>query len=194
MSSGSPKYGHINAEGFSEKLKQWLQSCDASGLSDAVLRRMQAIDFIASETSRLMGSADLFVSQNISVNSFMDDTGITMSAIEKTIKNLNQPTQSNDSVNHEPKYGMRYVVTSTGADKTLQEGDHIIFKSDGSIICVEISGWINHNDVKEAMIGIEYRLDTEIDKTRQTLNVYESTLDLYQEPEDGLDSSTSMSP
>ena len=55
----------------------------------------------------------------------------------------------------------RYIVTKGSDDGTFEEGDHIMLHKDGSIICKEAQGWIDKDDVEEAMKGVDYQVDWE---------------------------------
>lgn len=57
------------------------------------------------------------------------------------------------------KQGMRYIVKKGSADGTLQTGDQIWLDSDGTVSCRQALGWIEKEDVPEAMAGVEYEPD-----------------------------------
>lgn len=55
----------------------------------------------------------------------------------------------------------RYIVTKGSDDGTFEVGDHIILNTYGNIRCQEAQGWIDKEDVEEAMKGVDYRIDWE---------------------------------
>jgi hypothetical protein len=57
------------------------------------------------------------------------------------------------------KPGIRYIVKKGSDDGTFQVGDQIWLASDGSLSCRQALGWIEKDDVPEAMSGVEYELD-----------------------------------
>ena len=52
-----------------------------------------------------------------------------------------------------------YRVTRKSDDSTFHVGDHIILDPDGSIICREAEGWIEAEDVLDAVRGMECERD-----------------------------------
>ena len=55
----------------------------------------------------------------------------------------------------------RHIVTKGSDDGTFEIGDHIVFEDDGSISCIEASGWIDKEDVPLATAGMESEPDLE---------------------------------
>ena len=54
----------------------------------------------------------------------------------------------------------RRVVTKASDDGTFEVGDHLQFYEDGTIGCIEGGGWIEVEDVPEAIEGMEHAPDT----------------------------------
>lgn len=52
-----------------------------------------------------------------------------------------------------------YIVTKPSNDGTFEKGDHIYFTGDGMIGCIEASGFIDIEFIKEATKGMEYEID-----------------------------------
>ncbi len=57
------------------------------------------------------------------------------------------------------KIGKRYIVTK--GNDTFETGDRISLNTDGSINCYKEWGWLDAEDVEEALVGMECELDTE---------------------------------
>jgi len=65
---------------------------------------------------------------------------------------------------------IHYIVTKASDDETFQVGDHIKMLKTGEILCIEAHGWINQQDVDEAMVGMEYTADDRwIEQERESL-------------------------
>ena len=60
----------------------------------------------------------------------------------------------------EMKDGRWYIVTKRSKNGTFRVGDHISLNTDGSINCREVQGWVDAWDVPQAMVGVEYVVDT----------------------------------
>lgn len=56
---------------------------------------------------------------------------------------------------------VRYVVTKSGKDGTLKEGDIIKLEEDGILICVDEKGWLEPDEIPSAIEGIETKIDVE---------------------------------
>lgn len=59
------------------------------------------------------------------------------------------------------KIKTRYIVIKSSDDGTFLKGDHIYLNEDGSISCLEASGWIDKENVEEATKGMEMGIDKE---------------------------------
>ena len=55
----------------------------------------------------------------------------------------------------------RRIVTKASDDGTFEVGDHLQFYEDGTIGCIEGGGWIDVEDVPEAIEGMEHVPDLE---------------------------------
>ena len=54
--------------------------------------------------------------------------------------------------------GVLYVVTKESDDGTFEVGDLIQLLKDGGILCRQARGWIDAEDVPEAIKGMEYEV------------------------------------
>jgi hypothetical protein len=69
------------------------------------------------------------------------------------------------------KTGIRYIITKNSDDGTFEAGDRILLSKDGSIICADARGWIDKEDVEEAIKGMEYKADQAwVEAEREKLN------------------------
>lgn len=59
------------------------------------------------------------------------------------------------------KIGVKYIVTKESDDGTFKVGEHIMFNKDMTISCFEAQGWIEKEDVPEAIKGMECEIDKE---------------------------------
>jgi ABC-type sugar transport system ATPase subunit len=65
------------------------------------------------------------------------------------------------------KVGTYYIVTKPSDDGTFEVGDRIQLMDDGAILCVQARGWVDREDVKEAIQGMNYEVDTEYIEQRK---------------------------
>jgi hypothetical protein len=63
----------------------------------------------------------------------------------------------------------RRIVTKASDDGTFEIGDHLQFYEDGTIGCVEAGGWIEVEDVPEAVKGMESKPDTDYINRRKAM-------------------------
>ena len=54
----------------------------------------------------------------------------------------------------------RYVVTKASDDGTFELGDHITLLDDGAVSCHEANGWVEPPEVKDALKGCEFEVDS----------------------------------
>lgn len=82
--------------------------------------------------------------------------------------------------------GVFYKVIKESRDKTFLKGDSICLHKDGIITSLKEEGWIAEEDVDEALIGVELKLDknyaeTKIKKMIGNINVMIAEYDLKKE-------------
>lgn len=54
-----------------------------------------------------------------------------------------------------------YVVTRSSLDGTFKVGDHIWLEENGDLSCREARGWIDADEVTEAIKGIQVKVDVD---------------------------------
>ena len=57
------------------------------------------------------------------------------------------------------KSNIRYIATKRGDDGTIIKGDILRLAKDGSLVNINANGWIDAEDVEEAMRGVEAKVD-----------------------------------
>lgn len=65
---------------------------------------------------------------------------------------------------------IHYIVTKASDDHTFLVGDRIKLLETGEILCIEAHGWLDKQDVAEAIVGMEYIVDEKwIEQERESL-------------------------
>ncbi len=75
--------------------------------------------------------------------------------------------------------GIPYIVTKDSDDTSFLAGDQITLLKDGSILDKQAEGWLEPEDVQEAIIGMECEID--INRIQDMIKKKEAALNNLKE-------------